>query len=316
MKLVVFGGGGFIGSAICDRLLRDGHQLRIFERPRVPPYRTFEATENVEWTTGDFSSTHDLRDAIKDMEGVVHLVSTTLPKSSNDDPVYDVQTNVVPTITMLNLMVELDVSRIVFISSGGTVYGNPQYVPIDEKHPTDPVVSYGITKLAIEKYLHMFSKLYGIKTVTLRVANPYGERQRVETAQGAIGVFLHRALNGLPIEIWGDGNVQRDYIHVSDVADAFAKAVTYTGKEECFNISSGTGTSLNDLIDMLNENLTDKVQVNYKPGRSFDIDISILSNALAIRELGWKPKVSIREGLGRAATWMKKNVQNSAAGDK
>ncbi|HEE0090757.1 TPA: NAD-dependent epimerase/dehydratase family protein, partial [Citrobacter braakii] len=241
MKLVVFGGGGFIGSAICDRLLRDGHQLRIFERPRVPPYRTFEATENVEWTTGDFSSTHDLRDAIKDMEGVVHLVSTTLPKSSNDDPVYDVQTNVVPTITMLNLMVELDVSRIVFISSGGTVYGNPQYVPIDEKHPTDPVVSYGITKLAIEKYLHMFSKLYGIKTVTLRVANPYGERQRVETAQGAIGVFLHRALNGLPIEIWGDGNVQRDYIHVSDVADAFAKAVTYTGKEECFNISSGTG---------------------------------------------------------------------------
>lgn len=316
MKLVVFGGGGFIGSAICDRLLRDGHQLRIFERPRVPPYRTFEATENVEWTTGDFSSTHDLRDAIKDMEGVVHLVSTTLPKSSNDDPVYDVQTNVVPTITMLNLMVELDVSRIVFISSGGTVYGNPQYVPIDEKHPTDPVVSYGITKLAIEKYLHMFSKLYGIKTVTLRVANPYGERQRVETAQGAIGVFLHRALNGLPIEIWGDGNVQRDYIHVSDVADAFAKAVTYTGKEECFNISSGTGTSLNDLIDMLNENLTDKVQVNYKPGRSFDIDISILSNALAIRELGWKPKVSIREGLGRAATWMKQNVQNSAAGDK
>jgi UDP-glucose 4-epimerase len=251
MKLVVFGGGGFIGSAICERLLADGHQLRIFERPRVPPYRHFAENEHVEWTTGDFSSTHDLRDAIEGMDGVVHLVSTTLPKSSNEDPVYDVETNIVPSLHLLNAMVEHKVKRIVFISSGGTVYGNPQYIPIDEKHPTEPVVSYGITKLAIEKYLHMFSKLHGIKAVTLRVANPYGERQRVETAQGAIGIFMHNILKDKPIEIWGDGSVQRDYIHVSDVADAFAKAITYDGEKECFNISSGKGISLNELVEMM-----------------------------------------------------------------
>ncbi len=309
MKLVVFGGGGFIGSAICERLLADGHELRIFERPRVPPYRVFAESEKVEWTTGDFSSTHDLRDAISGMEGVVHLVSTTLPKSSNDDPVYDVQTNIVPTITMLNLMVEMKVSRIVFISSGGTVYGNPQYIPIDEKHPTDPVVSYGITKLAIEKYLHMFHMLHGIKPVTLRVANPYGERQRVETAQGAVGVFLHRALRGQPIEIWGDGSVQRDYIHVSDVADAFAKAITYNGNQECFNISSGTGTSLNDLISMLDDIIPEPLNVEYKPGRTFDLDISVLCNKLAQQELGWEPKVSMRDGLARAAGWMKETLE-------
>ncbi|EMF03844.1 NAD-dependent epimerase/dehydratase family protein [Serratia marcescens] len=310
MKIVVFGGGGFLGSAICDRLLKDGHQLRIFERPRVPPYREFTADESVEWVTGDLSSTHDLNDAIQGMDSVLHLVSTTLPKSSNEDPVYDVQTNVVPSLHMLNAMVSQGVSRIVFISSGGTVYGKPQYTPIDEKHPTDPVVSYGITKLAIEKYLHMFSQLYGIKAVTLRVANPYGERQRVETAQGAVGVFLHNALKSKPIEIWGDGSVQRDYIHVSDVAEAFAKALVYDGKEECFNISSGKGTSLNDLIAMLKDILPEELQINYKPARSFDIDISVLSNDLARRELGWEPQLSMQEGLKRAADWVRNSLKN------
>lgn len=310
MKLVVFGGGGFIGSAICERLLQEGHQLRIFERPRVPPYRHFAEKENVEWTTGDFSSSHDLKDAVEGMDGVVHLVSTTLPKSSNDDPVYDVQTNIIPSLHMLNAMVEHKVKRIVFISSGGTVYGNPQYIPIDEKHPTEPVVSYGITKLAIEKYLHMFSKLHGIKAVTLRVANPYGERQRVETAQGAIGIFMHNILKGAPIEIWGDGNVQRDYIHVSDVAEAFAKAITYEGEKECFNISSGSGTSLNELIDMMKNIVTEPVQVIYKPGRSFDIDISVLCNQQARNELGWEPKVTMQDGLVRTAEWMKQVIHN------
>ncbi|WP_261277103.1 NAD-dependent epimerase/dehydratase family protein [Serratia quinivorans] len=182
---------------------------------------------------------------------------------------------------------------------------------MDEKHPTDPVVSYGITKLAIEKYLHMFSQLYGIKAVTLRVANPYGERQRVETAQGAVGVFLHNALKNKPIEIWGDGSVQRDYIHVSDVAEAFSKALVYDGKEECFNISSGRGTSLNDLIAMLKDILPEDLQVNYKPARSFDIDISVLSNDLARRELDWEPKLSMPEGLKRAADWVRNSLKKS-----
>src|SRR5512139_4118297 len=151
MKCIVFGGGGFIGSAIVDRLLRDGHAIRIFERPRVEPYRKFEAHEQVEWMTGDLLSTHDVMDAVDGADVVFHLVSTTLPKSSNDDPIYDVQSNLVATLQMLNAMVAHKVPRMVFISSGGTVYGPPTYLPIDERHPTEPRVSYGITKLAIEK---------------------------------------------------------------------------------------------------------------------------------------------------------------------
>ena len=305
MKVVIFGGGGFIGSSIADRLLLDGHELRIFERPRVASYRKFAESERVEWVAGDLSSIHDVSDAISGVDIVLHLVSTTLPKSSNDDPIYDVQSNVVATLQMLNAMVAHNVRKIVFISSGGTVYGKPMYLPIDENHPTDPLVSYGITKLAIEKYLQMYSHLYGIRAITLRVANPYGERQRIETAQGAVGVFLHHALKGLPIEIWGDGSVTRDYLHVSDVAEAFVRAMDYSGTKSFFNISSGAGTSLNELIGMLEDVTGKPVKVRYLPSRSFDVPVSVLSNDLARDELKWTPSISMRDGIARTAEWMK-----------
>ena len=308
MNILIFGGGGFIGSTIADRLLLDGHNLRIFERPRVPPYRAFSQTENVEWVGGDLSSTHDVTSAMQGIDVVLHLVSTTLPKNSNDDPIYDVQSNVVATLQMLNAMVEAKVDRIVFISSGGTVYGRPAYVPIDEKHPTDPLVSYGITKLAIEKYLHMYTHLHGIQSVTLRVANPYGERQRVETAQGAVGVFLHNALRGKPIDIWGDGSTTRDYIHVSDVAEAFVQAVHYRGSANVFNVSSGVGTSLNELLAMLETTLGHPIERRHLPGRPFDVPVSVLSNTLARKELHWSPRVLMPAGLARTAQWMEQEL--------
>ena len=309
MKVIIFGGGGFIGSTIADRLLLEGHELRIFERPRVPPYRDFNKDEKVEWVTGDFSSSHDISKAISGVDAVLHLVSTTLPKSSNDDPIYDVQSNVVSTLHMLNAMVAQKVKKIVFISSGGTVYGNPVYLPIDEKHPTDPLVSYGVTKLTIEKYLQVYKNLHSIQTITLRVANPYGERQRIETAQGAVGVFIHCGLKDMPIDIWGDGNVTRDYIHISDVADAFSHALNYSGSETCFNISSGKGTSLNDLIDMLDHTLDSPIKRNYLEGRSFDVPVSILSNELAKKELKWNPSISMETGISRTAKWMKHELE-------
>jgi len=210
----------------------------------------------------------------------------------------------VATLQMLNAMVAHNVLRIVFISSGGTVYGPPLYLPIDENHPTNPLVSYGITKLTIEKYLKMFEFMHGIKTITLRVANPYGERQRIETAQGAVGVFIHHALKGIPIDIWGDGSVTRDYLHVSDVAEAFVRALGYSGEKHCFNISSGAGISLNELIGMLEDMLGKQIKRNYLPGRPFDVPVSVLSNDLARKELKWEPRIMMRDGIARTAKWM------------
>jgi UDP-glucose 4-epimerase len=306
MKITILGGGGFIGSAVADRLLKDGHKLRIFERPRVEPYRRFSGFEMVEWLTGDLMSVHDISEAIDGVDVVVHLVSTTLPKNSNDDPIFDVQSNLVSTLQLLDAMVAKRIPKIVFISSGGTVYGTPTYLPIDENHPTEPHVSYGITKLSIEKYLLMYQRLHGIKAIILRVANPYGERQRVETAQGAIAVFLSKAIQNQSLEIWGDGSVSRDYVYISDVAEAFVRAIKYDGAKSVFNICSGVGTSLNELIGMLERVVGRDIDRQYRPGRPFDIPVNILDNSLARQELGWVPLVALEAGIKKTADWMRK----------
>ena len=309
MKITIFGGGGFIGSHIADRLLKDNHSLRIFERPRIEPYRKFASHENVQWLTGDLMSVHDVSAAIDGVDAVMHLVSTTLPKSSNEDPIFDVQSNLVATLQLLDAMVLKGVKKIVFISSGGTVYGRPQYLPIDENHPTDPRVSYGITKLAIEKYMLMYQELHGIKVNILRVGNPFGQRQRIETAQGAVGIFLNKAIQRQPIEIWGDGSVTRDYIFINDVANAFAHALVYDGAYSVFNISSGVGTSLNDLIVLLERVLGRGIERNFHPGRAFDMPASVLSNNLAQRELQWAPQVSLEAGVRITVDWIEKILE-------
>jgi UDP-glucose 4-epimerase len=314
MKYLLFGGGGFIGSAVADRLLADGHPLRIFELPRVEPYRRFDSSESVEWITGDFQNVSDLRRAIDGVDAILHLVSTTLPKGSNENPVYDVNTNVISTIEMLNTMVQTRVKRIIFISSGGTVYGVPHTIPITEDHPTNPEVSYGITKLMIEKYLYLYSRLHGLEPIILRVANPYGERQRVGTGQGAVAAFIRRALAGEPIEIWGDGSVARDYIYISDVACACALALQYRGTKMIFNISSGVGASLTDLVTAIGTIMEKPLQVRHLPGRSFDVPISVLDYSLAKKELNWSPKVGLLDGLRRTISWAANESQHRSRG--
>jgi UDP-glucose 4-epimerase len=305
MRVLIFGGGGFLGSAICDRLLNDNHTLRVFERPRVPAYREFLKSEKVEWMTGDFSSQHDIEEALEGTDAIIHLVSTTLPKSSNDDPVYDVQSNVLSTLQALEAMKKKDIRKIIFISSGGTIYGVPQTIPVSESHATEPICSYGITKLTIEKYLSLYKTLHGLQPVILRLANPYGPRQRIETAQGVIAAFLHRTFTNQPIQIWGDGSVVRDYIFVDDVAEAFASALDYEGDETVFNIGAGNGFSLNQLIEKIEGLIGRKLEVEYQAARKFDVPTSILCIEKAMNHLAWSPRTNMEAGLSKTINWLK-----------
>jgi UDP-glucose 4-epimerase len=311
-RVLVLGGGGFIGSAVCDGLLKAGHILRVFERPRIKPYRQFGPGENIEWCNGDLLSAADMRAALAGVDTVVHLVSTTLPKGSNEDTIFDVQTNVIGTLQVLNLMVELGVRRVVFISSGGTVYGVPATLPIDEDHATNPVVSYGITKLMVEKYLALYSRVHGLLSIVLRVSNPYGPRQRIETAQGAIGVFVHKALTGQVVQIWGDGTVVRDYVHVSDVASAFCAAVAYSGaRAATFNIGSGRGESLLDVVAAIERHLGRPIQVEFLPSRSIDVPVNILDVSRARAELPWHASVPLDEGIRDTLRWFREELSRS-----
>ncbi len=226
-----------------------------------------------------------------------HLISTTLPKTSNEDPAYDIESNLVGTIRILDVCRNNSVKKMIFLSSGGTVYGPPDTIPIAESHPNRPTSSYGITKLAIEKYLSLYKHLYGLKYTAFRLANPYGRYQRPIGAQGAVAVFLGRALRGEPIEIWGDGNIIRDYVYIEDVVTALVSAIDYTGETDVFNLGSGLGTSLNELVDAISEVVLRPVKVVYKPARSLDVPASVLDISLISSVLGWTPQVDLLEGL-------------------
>lgn len=303
MKCLVLGGGGFLGSHVSDALLEAGYSVRIFEKERVSKESVRHLLADVEWVEGDFANESHLREVVKGVDVIIHSVCTTLPKTSNENTVYDISTNLVPTLHLLDAAKKEGVGKVIFFSSGGTIYGIPQRIPIPEDHPNDPVVSYGIQKLAIEKYLNLYHHLYGLDYGVMRISNPYGERQRPIATQGAVAVFLHKALNKEEIEIWGDGSVKRDYLHVSDVARAVLKLLSHKGEHRLFNIGSGKGLSLLELIESIEKVTGASVKVRFTPARPFDVPVNVLDITRAARELSWSPEVELQEGLRRTMAY-------------
>jgi len=304
LNILILGGAGFIGTHLAAALLQLGHVVRIFDRPSTNLPAPIARHPRLDSVEGDILNLDEVDAALADMEFVYHLVSTTLPKSSNDNPEYDIETNLVVSVRLLEAARRRRIRKIVFLSSGGTVYGVPDVVPIPETHPCHPISSYGIVKLAIEKYLHLYRVLHGLDSCTIRLSNPFGEYQRIQSAQGAVGVFLHRAIHRQAIEIWGDGSVTRDYVYVGDVAEALVAMLDYQGREKTFNIGSGAGMNLNQIIGEIESVLGHGVARVYKPARRFDVPINVLDIGLARRELGWSPRTSFGEGLSRTAAWI------------
>lgn len=304
MKCVILGGAGFIGSHLAPALLAAGHAVRIFDRPDRDHVQAFPWRNDVEWCEGDFVNPVDTQRALAGQEIVYHLVSTTLPQNSNENPVYDVESNLAGSLSLLQLAVRNQVGKVIFVSSGGTVYGIPRQIPIPETHATDPLCSYGICKLAVEKYLYLFRTLHGLAYCVLRLSNPFGERQRIASAQGAVTTFLHKALHGEEIEIWGDGSVVRDYIYVADAVQALIAAIDTRADGQVINVGSGLGQSLNDILAAIEILTGAPVRCCYTPGRPFDVPVNILDITRAQSVLDWRPGVSFAEGLARTARWM------------
>lgn len=305
MKSLIIGGNGFIGTNLVPALLANGHSVRVFDRY---PSRFKEPQPGVEYVVGDFGNHGEVHEIVQGVDFVFHLAYTTLPHTSNEDPVYDIRSNVVDTVQLLQECRSNKVSKVIFVSSGGTVYGVPQTTPIKEEHPTEPICSYGITKLAIEKYLHLFNRLYGLDYVAARLSNPYGEQQNPNAKQGAVTVFLGNLASGRPITIWGDGEVVRDYIYIGDAVDALVKAANYQpGPQDprVFNVGAGEGYSLNQLIDAMRQVCDTSVDVKYTPGRPEDVPANVLDISKARQWLNWEPKVGLHEGLSRTWRWLR-----------
>lgn len=269
----------------------------MLERPYRDRSALLPVTPDLEWQEGDFGNTQDLHRALDGVNTVFHLVSTTQPQSSNDDPAFDVQSNLLATLGLLEQLRTHPEITLVFISSGGTVYGTPQRTPIPETHPTDPTCSYGIVKLAIEKYLALYRILHGLEFRILRLANPYGPGQEANRAQGVVGTFLSRVAHDESIEVWGDGSVVRDYLYIGDAVSAILQAAQYRGPERIFNIGSGRGHSVREIIGAVERTTSKAARVRYTAARKFDIPVSILDIARAKAELGWQPVIELDQGL-------------------
>lgn len=297
MRAMVLGGTGFIGSHLVDRLLAEGHQVRVFSRS---PEHFRPPLPQVDYRQAALADIPALVEALTGVEVVYHLISTTVPSTSNRDPVFDIESNLIGMVRLLQVIRESGVRRLVYLSSGGTVYGTPEVVPIPESHPLRPICSYGIVKVAAENYLHMFHALHGLDYVVLRASNPYGERQGHFGVQGIIGTFLNKLRRGEELEVWGDGSLVRDFIHVDDLA-RLCVAAGVSDRVGIYNAGSGCGHSIREVLACMELAVGRPLPVNWRAGRSFDVPRVVLDIAKAEAEFVWRPEIDLADGIRR--TW-------------
>lgn len=296
-RVAVLGATGFIGRHLVTRLARDNYPLSILARGRTSFTAEYETLGQCTVVHGDVQDACALHACLQGADICIHLVSTTIPSTSNADPLFDIQSNLAGTIRMLETARLCAVKKIIFASSGGTVYGTPLYLPMDELHPTDPICSYGIVKLAIEKYLFMYQKLHGMDFIALRMANPYGPGQRHERGQGVVTAFMHSINMGLPLQVWGDGTIERDFIYIDDVIDAFICAIRAEKTSGVFNIGTGNGLSLNSIINTISSVLNKSPDIIYDNTRKYDVDKNILDCSKAKDILKWSSKTDFTQGV-------------------
>ena len=298
-RCAVLGAGGFLGTTLCQRLRGQTAALRAFGRRQSFP----DALRGIEWLTGDFADIQHVKEAIHGCDTVFHLANATTPASANQDKIADLQSNVASTLGLLDACRDLGIKRIIFISSGGTIYGLPKQVPTPESAPTMPITAYGISKLSIEKYLALYEYLHGIEYRVPGWPTPLVPTRR--QSESRRHRRLHATLPGRrAASNLGDGSVVRDYIYADDVIDALIQAVKHEGTSRVFNVGAGHGRSLLDIIQAIESVSGRSLAVEFLPKRDMDVPCSVLDTSLAAQELGWHAKTPFPEGIRQTWAWI------------
>jgi UDP-glucose 4-epimerase len=304
-NILITGGNGFIASHLVDSLVSSGHTVTVLD---VYPRAYDRLPQGVNFVQGNLQDVHLICRMLEDhqVELVYHAAWANIPETALKDPVADIQTNLVASINLLNACRDTGVKRVVYLSSGGTVYGLPKRIPLPEDHPTDPINAYGITKLMVEKYLRMFHHLYGLEYTILRPSVPYGPRQNPFHHQGVVAVFIYKALKKEQVTIFGDGKVVRDYFYIEDLTRALvaSKDIAFDPIKNTFNLGGVQPYSLNDLVAKIESVLGIKMLMKYELARKFDVPHILLDTSSAQAHLNWKPVVSLDDGIQRTADWL------------
>lgn len=293
MRALVTGGAGFIGSHLVDKLITEGWEVVVVDD--LSTGRAGNVSEKARFYHMDVRD-EELRKVVKDMDVVFHFAAQAQVRVSLENPVYDARVNIGGAINLLEACRKGDVEKIVYASSGGAVYGEPEYLPVDENHRIAPLSPYGVSKYIVEEYLRVYESIYGLPYVALRYGNVYGPRQDPYGEAGVIAIFAGRMLRCEAPVINGDGEQTRDFIYVRDAVEAGVLAAG--GKAVgAINIATGVESSVNDVYRIIKEELGSGVEARHGPGIKGEVRRICLDVKKARRLLGWEAEVSLREGI-------------------
>lgn len=295
MKILVTGGAGFIGSQVADAFIADGHDVYIIDNLSTGNEKNINPKAN--FLKYDIGSPELLKIFEKEkFDAVNHHAAQIDVRKSVSDPIYDATINILGTINLLQSCIKIGVKKFMFASTGGAIYGEQEYFPADENHPTKPVSPYGITKLTIEKYLFFYKNEYGLNYTILRYANVYGPRQNPLGEAGVVSIFVNRLLKNENPVINGHGKQTRDYVFVEDVVKANALNL-HDNSSDIYNVGTGIETSVNEIFSKLNEISSGIAEEKHGPAAKGEQLRSVITSDKLYEKFGWKPSVKIDEGL-------------------
>ncbi|MBP3650988.1 MAG: NAD-dependent epimerase/dehydratase family protein [Clostridia bacterium] len=307
MNIILFGAAGFIGTNLIRALAREtGDQLTVVDRK----YEYFQnildkPLSNVRIVESDLSADTDFETLVKGQDVVYHLISTTVPTTSNQAISEELKANVILSANLFEACVHQGVKKVVFLSSGGTVYGKKVECPLSEKTPTNPITSYGVQKVTIEKLLYLYNYMHGLDYRIIRLANPYGPYQRPNGVLGAITTFTYKALKGEEIQVYGDGSVMRDFIYIDDAVRGILKIVNGDDVHHTFNLGCGYGTSIKHVLDTIQKTLDIPMKVKYTKARKVDVPVNYLDIKRYETAYGSLDPIPLEEGIRKTAAFMK-----------
>ena len=310
MKILLLGGAGFIGTNLAIQLAKDpSNEITVADRDPLF-FQQIDKLKlpNVRTAVSDLSPDADYDFLLAGQEIVYHLISTSMPTNSNRHIPEELKANVLLSANLFEACVRQKTKKVIFISSGGTVYGKESACPLGEETPTNPISSYGVQKITIEKLLYLYNYMYDLDYRIIRLANPYGPYQRPNGVLGAVTTFTWKAIRGEQIEVYGDGSVIRDFIYIDDAIRGILKIADGNASEHVFNLGSGQGTSIRQVLETVEEALGVRLNVKYTEARPVDVPVNYLDISRYESAFGPLHPIQLAEGIRKTAEFMRNHA--------